>query len=66
MGGQIPYPWRQRGCGVLMVLDVGTSKTLPSFGVSRQPELLVAPEDVEHTRNGRGQCRLSALIRVAF
>lgn len=66
MGGQIPHPWRQRGCRVLMVLDVGTSKTLPSLGVSRQLELLVAPEDAEHTRNGKGQCSLSTLIRVAF
>lgn len=66
MGGQIPRPWRHCGCGVLMVLNVGTSKTLSSLGVSRQPELLVAPEDVEGTRNGKGQCSLSTSIRVAF
>lgn len=47
-------------------VECATSKTLSSLGVSRQPELLVAPEDVEGTRNGKGQCSLSTLIRIAF
>lgn len=50
----------------LTVLDVGTSKTSPSLGVSQQPELLVAPEDAECSGNGEGQCSLSTLIRAVF
>lgn len=48
-----------------MVLEGGTSKTWLSVSVLWQPELLVAPQDVECTRTGKGQCSLSTVIRDA-